>query len=814
MNSMEALIIIIVSIVCIGGWYLIYYNKSKTKYDRALRLYSKGNITSALSLLESIFYKHKDAPARIADIKFKLGQDNILLNREVGLDFLAQVLEIGKRLGKGANFNLYKRVEAKALFEIAQCTFLDISTIGSPKDKIKELEKNINFIDSSAHPDLDSDFQKLRIRHLSLLSDILFDLGIANEKMMNYIDAITHYKKSMQYQHDANLTHIKSKTFCRIQICRLKNGQLIDQQLFEEINKAPKNYKDDFYFRYVRKLIEAKEYHDAGIILNRYLNPNNSAVSLMNTFMKVEQQKKVLKQINDINNSIEGLYKETFSIDEIKKTYENLDSNINLIKNILPEIATKLDDLRPGLFNRMLSFYIEEKEFANAINLIQKYSGFWKYPEIVKNLGICSYGYVNQGKITEKNYKTLISCWLTAVYSDKVILKSLETTIWDDDYTFTLVDSIGSSYTIFKNLPENVNYNEISDNNISIGAAQRELLNNFEMNINKFTVDQNLISNIRDYYNYEKNAIERIISIIDKDILMAGPYFAITQGINEEIITYLDDEYKKYGNEDALEAGIAYLKGSTDTYVRDYANVKELVEKVTKAIENGNLNVLKEVNVSKNESSISKYKSVKDKIEDSLFNIIAIKIEADDSNESYIKIMEEAIKFSPNNEKLKYQYSNYVSNFCIDQVNDKLINHYQALLLMKRAYLCSPKNPRICVNFVSLISLNLMDILNDRTNKQSEIYTCLDEIYSKRTDVFKENAGELADDRAGLINQLKNSGVDVSILEGNTSSLTKEGEKIKTVLNYLKKLSFGIRTQNEIEILERALLHFNSHSSK
>ncbi len=801
---MEALIIL----PLIGiSLYLLYNSLTSTKYNKALKLYRKGNIPDALHLLESVLNKHPGAPARIAEIKIKQGKDHLSKNRELGLSFLNQVFEIRKRLQKGADLSVLKRYEAEVFFEIANLNFYNISNVLPLKDRAKAFENNIIYIDKAEQTNLVDNFRQLKTKHHLMLSELFFDSGMMKEKAKNYIDAMSDYNKSVYHRKLTSYSVKESMTLLRIQICRLKNGELIDRNILEEIHKSPKSLQDDFYYRYARKLIEQKNYHEAGTVIHKHLNSNNKSVHLMMKFMQTENEKNVLKHVNDINKSIDGLYKDSFSIDETVRTYENLDNSINSIKAILPEIYSKLDDLRPGFFNRILSHYIEEHQYSSAINIIQKFKNFWNYPEIVKNLGICCNGFVNQGKVTEKNYKTIISSWLTAVYSDKVILKSLENTSWDDDYTFTLIDSIGSRYSIFSVLPENVNYDEMTDTNISIGATQRELLNNFESSINKFVEDKNLMSTIQDYYSYEKNAIEKIISIIDKDILMAGPYFAKMHEINNEIITCLEDDYANYSNEDALEAGIAYLSAVSGTSVRDFAKAKDIVEKVTKALERGNLATLKEINSSDNKSLISKYKSIKDKIEDSLFNLIAIKIEEDDVNENLIKLMEEVIKFSPINEKLKYQYSNYVSNYCIEQVNDELLSNYQALLLMKRAYLLSPLNSRICKNFVSLIHFNLMDILNDRTNKQKEIYKCLDDIYPVRTGVFKQNAGELSESRAEIVSQLQNSGVDISVFESNTRSLTSEGEKIKKTLYYLKVLSSGVRSQTETEIMQKMALY-------
>ena len=173
--------------------------------------------------------------------------------------------------------------------------------------------------------------------------------------------------------------------------------------------------------------------------------------------------------------------------------------------------------------------------------------------------------------------------------------------------------------------------------------------------------------------------------------------------------------------------------------------------------------------------------------------------------------MEEAIKFSPINDKLKYQYSTYVSNYCIEKVNNQEISNYEALVLMTQAYFFSTTNPRICKNIISLIRFNLLDILNGHVLKQTEIYKCLDEVYLKRSDVFKQNTNELIKARQEILSQLKEAGVDISLFEGNGLSkrsgqtLNAEGEKIKRVLSYFKKMSEGKSSQVSSDPIERVI---------
>lgn len=135
-----------------------------------------------------------------------------------------------------------------------------------------------------------------------------------------------------------------------------------------------------------------------------------------------------------------------------------------------------------------------------------------------------------------------------------------------------------------------------------------------------------------------------------------------------------------------MQAGIPYLKDNSDTYVREYATANELVDSVRIYIEREDLKAIKDANSDRKKSLIDKFETIKNKIEDSFYNILASKIEDDDESDVLIKIMVEVIKFSPINDKLKYQYSTYVSNYCIGKVNDQEISNYEALVLMKQAY--------------------------------------------------------------------------------------------------------------------------------
>lgn len=546
------------------------------------------------------------------------------------------------------------------------------------------------------------------------------------------------------------------------------------------------------------------------------MNFHSSEIDKLKEVLNAEKNNNAVKRIAEINNSIEKLYNSSLSTEELKSLYESIDKVSSEVSFLDNQLSEKISAIKPTLFNRLLTQYISGEQYGNAIKIIQKYPKFWESPELLKNLGICCYGYISKGLLTERNYRTVISGWLTSVFSDRVILKSLEDTTWDDNYTFTLYEAIGSNYSQHEEIPDNVNYDEISESNISIGATQRELLQQFETIIHKEIEDTSLSKLVNDFYDNEKEAIEKVVEVVENDIFFATPYFAISNGINNDIIEELDNDYHNYSNENALEAGVPYIKNSNSTVVYQYFFANYLVDKVITAINNENPTAIKNLNTEDNKKWIEKFDNISSSVEDNLFNAIANKISEDDENEKLIPVMEECFSFSSHNEKLKHQYSSYVANYCISKVNDEEIDNFKALTLMKGAYLRSPNNPRVVKNFITLIRFNLMDMLNDQTRKTTDIYTILDWVKKNMSQTYKQNCNELSKARREILQQMKQAGVDVSLFDDNSlssilsgTSLNSQGLKMKKVLTYLKELGNEQTSSNPLDPLSRLRQQLN-----
>lgn len=800
-------VVIILIIIGIIG-YLIYQSLPSTKFEKAQAHFNAKNYVEAINVLNEIFDKHNEAPAKFAECKLILGQ-GLKANSEK-LKAFNEILELRKRINNTSSIAKFENIESKALYEIAKIQYEE------SKADIDMLNQNLKFIDIANKKGLETDFNTLRTKHFYQLSESYLKKAIEIEKSNKYPDAIQVYKKAIECSEKSSNSTTKHNAVARISICRLKLNESIDLQENSEVQKADKEYQKDLFYRYSVYLLKKGDFQKAENIISKHLNFKSPDIEKLRDVLKAEKVNIALNQITQINQKIEQLYDNSLSTEELSTFYNSLDSIVSSLKIVDLELSEKVLAIKPTLFNRLLTNYISIEQYGNAINLIQKYPKFWESPELLKNLGICCYGYTSKRLLTEKNYKIVISGWLTSVYSDNVILKSLEDTTWDDNYTFSLAESIGSNYSQHEEVPENVNYDEISESNISIGATQRELLQQFETIIHKEIQDHQLSIQVNDFYDKEKEALEKVVNILATDILFPTPHFAMSNGLNNEIIKELDSDYEEYSNEEALEAGVPYIKNSTSSIVYQYFFANDIIDRIKSAINDENSATIKKLNTKENKSWVEKFDNISTTVEDSLFNALANKISEDDENEALIPVMEECISFSNDNEKLKHQYSNYVASYCISQVNDDAMDNYKALTLMKGAYLRSPNNPRICKNFITLIRYNLMDILNDRTKKTTDIFKILDWVKSNMSQTYKQNGSELSNARKEILGQLKSNGVDISLFEDNGlasilsgHSLNSQGLQMKKVLTYMKDLGSVQEANNPLDRLRQLRQQLN-----
>jgi tetratricopeptide (TPR) repeat protein len=791
---MEALIVLVI-LSALG--YIIYSSLAATRFKKGLRLLKAESLSEAAEIFTSLIPRHIDAPGKLANVKWKMACKELQRDEKKAVKIFEEVLAIRKKLSANSNLSLYEPYEAKASLNLFQIQLKEISATGPSLEKIIKLEKCLADATKAKKTKSKKEFSSLFFKIKSNIADSQFQIGLRKEKGNDFPTAIFHYEQVIKPV--AVVTpKLKSEAYARIGICKLKSDTYLSPEISTHVGQAGAEVRRDFFYRYATFLIRENKLDSADQIIHKHLNHRSSAFDKLRSLIAAIKLRRAIKAVEEINSSLDHLYESGFQIQGVDKLYKMLELNTPDIAAAIPECQDRLQELKPSLFNRLLSHYISEESYGKAIGLIENYPSFWEDPDLLKNLGICSLHLLAKGEMVESNYKTVISSWLTAIYADAVLLKSLDDTSWDDPYTFTLADSIGSVFMLHAELPENVNYELVSETNLSIGATQRELLGQFEAVLNQQNYPESFLSKIHAFYSMEKKAIEKVVAVIAKEIVFAAPYFAFKHGICSIILEDLEEDYETYQDENSLEAGVPYSSDKTQNVIGQFADAKAVINDVVKAIESMDIDLLKTYKTESYKALIRKFENTRSAAEDRIFNCIATKIERSGENEKMISIMELAIQISPGISKLQYQYANFVCGYCISKVNAKKISNFDALVLMNNAYLQAMENPRVCQNLIILIRFNLMDIVNGGTRFTQKIYDILDEIHKYRSLTFKRCSHELSDTRKSIMKDLKNAGVDISLLlpRGDIfsellsgKSLTVEGYTLKKVLGYFDKLS-------------------------
>jgi hypothetical protein len=786
---MEALIIIAVLGV-IG--YLIYVNQPSTKFTKASKLLNQNRLVEAQIIFNQIILKHPLAVTKYSECFFLQGKVLQKKNKtKEAVNYYNKAIESKSLLNSKSDKKSYSNIASKAYFEIATLQFDDIPK-NNLVDTISSYKTNIAYIKQSGFNNLQN-FNSLIEKHNLRIADIYYELGLKNEREQNIINAKNNYSNTI----NTLKTFAKNQTYhnaiTRTEICKLKFNENVDLENFNNINKSSKAFQIDFYYRYSTYLIKHNNFSDAEKVIDKRLNNESSEIQSLKEICLNEKIKSAVSEITNINFQIKNLYTTSTPVEDILLLYTTISEKAKDLNKIIPDVQKELESLKPSLFNRILQSYTEQKEFGKIINFIKGYPEFYKSPILLKNIGNSCVNYLRKNTLKEENYKLFIAMFLTSAYSDNVMLYSLEETLWDDEYTFSLVDSVGSSYEIHSQLPANVNYDEISETTISIGESQRFLISQFESLLNGQDMDSSLSEKINDFYDSEKKAIESIVSIIPNEIFFSTPYFAYKFKIEKEILSELEYDYNQYGNEDALSIGVLYNTNNSSSTISEFSLAKEILNNILSSIKTVNKSSFEKYTTKKNIAILKKYSSIFDDVEIKMAEVIDTVSKNDSENENLLNLMQSVIKISPTKDKLKYQFANYASNLCVSKINAGKMTNYKGLQIMNNSYKLLPNDARVCTNIIALIRMNILDILNDRSNNSSAIYSILDDIKNNISNSFKHNAGELIKTRNEILSQLP-AEARTSIISG--INLNSQGRQLKKGLDYLGKLG-GASTVND-----------------
>jgi len=413
--------------------------------------------------------------------------------------------------------------------------------------------------------------------------------------------------------------------------------------------------------------------------------------------------------------------------------YNKIEEQKNIIEDF-PQYSTTIFEIQKNLFSKLLHQYISEQQFEKCLDHIISYPNFFDSIELLKDAGICCIRMATNGKITESNYKNVISIWLTAIYNDDIFINSLENTSWDDDYTFTIKNAVGKFGSfIYKRDWANINREEPSESNIAIGDSQRELINLFENALNSIQ-PESLHNKVYSFYADEKKAISDLVDLLGYDTLHTTPEFAKTFNTSDTILKHANWRYETKANQELLMVGSKYFtlrfndKGgviysSTDMFDK-FACAKHYSDMAIERIKKGTQvspDVYKEV--------LNWFDKIKYSFENEVLVIFNSKIKINDSDTQLITIMEQVFNIIPHSEKLGYLFADYTTSYCIDKINSKSITEIKALELLIKAISICPDNHKTAKNLAIFIGMHLSD--DSFSQKLKSLITSLQKIESE-----------------------------------------------------------------------------------
>lgn len=516
----------------------------------------------------------------------------------------------------------------------------------------------------------------------------------------------------------------------RFILCKLKLGDISEvlqnkdkiYSLLKNAAQVFKAEKDDIAYRFSLALLKAGEDKEALSILIDYL-PNEIQLR------KACEQGAMIKaqtKLDDFNQKLEAVKNKTLSSDDAVYFINHMLEYAEIIKPLLELSRAKLSKYRVKLKNYAIFKLFDEGKFDVAFEkMIKEHSDYLEDLTALRNIALICLNIAEAKQLKKSNYKEVISVWLTAIYQERLFVKSLDYTSWDDQYQFTLQNAYGHyDESYYEDLPDNVSFADPVENVvISIREVQRNLLDRFETAI---TDNQEH----HEFFTAQRDAMDALIKLsLDNKCTLVAPFLASNnENIFDGISTVLEAELKcKYGNwEDVIFVGLLYnLKGKI---YNDYRETKDLFRSLKTAIENKN-NV--RLFTSSNIDKIRRF----DKVYSSFISFVGSRISAlkcesisclqldfDFYNEVCASIKDSTISFT---------FSNQIMHYIVSEVNESRMKCCEASKYILSLFMLDITNERVKDNLTTLFQMLLVEGTLEASKAVDSILSKVKDVDSK-----------------------------------------------------------------------------------
>lgn len=583
------------------------------------------------------------------------------------------------------------RNETSSLLGELWAKFVSVKTHICSKEEniaINEISDLLNVIDTQCATTNKDELKKAVNKKLC---NLLFSQGKKAEVGNLYNEAMSNY------EHILNLAENFKDAKERLFICKLKSGQKILRKDEEQIStllthKSDRSSQLDLAFRWCIFLLLKGDVEKVESVNSTILENDSEILQICQEEKIISEQRK----LDVLNKKIQQLNESALSPKNAIDFGRSLSKTLDEIKLIVQVSSQKANVLKESIrLYAIEQFYKKGDALKSLGGLKVQDSTYLSDPIALRNMAIMSLAAAENGQLNKANYKELLALWATAIYQQRIFVKSLEFTSWDDPYTFSLESALGKLEEIDdENLPDNVNY-DIPDGShvVSILDVQKSLISRMEK-----AIEGNEI--FLSFFSSQLEAMNLLASQdLDQPCVVVAPYLAsVSAKYMKEIENALTYEVSQhYDNwEEILKIGNLY--GLTKGYFSRYSSALKLKESIVLAAKNNRNLAAACVGVSTMKDFAGLYSEVVSEITTSMNKDIAKEV----PYHTFDAYFREAVR-AIDDDSLTFLFSNYINQQAVKSLNDNSETLAQISPVLFEIYKFSKCNPHLKRNVENIV---------------------------------------------------------------------------------------------------------------
>jgi hypothetical protein len=497
----------------------------------------------------------------------------------------------------------------------------------------------------------------------------------------------------------------------RFMLCRLKfrdASEILEHKdriytLLRNSAGAYSSEKKDIAYRFALTLLKSGEDKEAFSVLSEFL-PKEEHLK------KACEQGEMLKaqaKLDDFNVKLDAVKDKSLFSDDTVFFINHMLDYAETINPILRLTRPTLAKYRNKLKNYAIFKLFDEGRFDVAFEkIIKEHPDYLDDLTALRNIALVCLNIVEAKQISPSNFREVIAVWLTAIYQERLFVKSLYYTSWDDKYTFSLYDAYGHfDKDTIGDLPDNVNFSDEDNSNVVlIKDVQRALLDRFEA-----AISHN--QHYHDFFTSQKDAMDALIALnLDEKCRLVAPYLAhnnddVFQDISDALEQ--DRQQENYNWEDVLSVGALYQM--PQSIYSDYSNAKIYFNDCKEAVNTFTATKVRQAFSSEKIEMIKRF----DKLDSALKSYCNSKISALSAknkndfknNYGFFLILCNAVKDST----LSFTFSNYVMQYVVEEVNGNSMKKSEAADIILSIFLLDKNNTSVKENLQTLFEMLAKD---------------------------------------------------------------------------------------------------------